>query len=163
MINFCAVCGCCTRKDIVREHLEDTLRICDVSAKVYWHVVCFWLQHKLFTALLWVSYFLYPCSIKSVENAISGCCQADIRMCSHCLLWQVWNKLLSPCLYKVGDSNRLATIKLFQQDWYRLFVTSCYELVVINLLRADNIRLVWTTCCASLHQHVSLINLVTRW
>jgi Zn ribbon nucleic-acid-binding protein len=29
---FCAVCGCCTRTDIVREHLEDTLRICDVSA-----------------------------------------------------------------------------------------------------------------------------------
>jgi hypothetical protein len=33
MVNSCAVCGCCTRTDIVREHLEDTLRICDVSAK----------------------------------------------------------------------------------------------------------------------------------
>jgi hypothetical protein len=33
MVNFCAVCACCTRTDIVREHLEDTLRICDVSAK----------------------------------------------------------------------------------------------------------------------------------
>jgi hypothetical protein len=32
MVNFCAICGCCTRTDIVREHLEDTLRICDVSA-----------------------------------------------------------------------------------------------------------------------------------
>jgi hypothetical protein len=32
MVNFCAVCGCCTRTDIVREQLEDTLRICDVSA-----------------------------------------------------------------------------------------------------------------------------------
>jgi hypothetical protein len=32
MVNFCAVCGCCTRTDIVREHLEDTHRICDVSA-----------------------------------------------------------------------------------------------------------------------------------
>ena len=32
MVNFFAVCGCCTRTDIVREHLEDTLRICDVSA-----------------------------------------------------------------------------------------------------------------------------------
>jgi hypothetical protein len=32
MVNFCAVCGCCTRTDIVKEHLEDTLRICDVSA-----------------------------------------------------------------------------------------------------------------------------------
>jgi hypothetical protein len=29
MVNFC---GCCTRTDIVREHQEDTLRICDVSA-----------------------------------------------------------------------------------------------------------------------------------
>ena len=33
MVNSCAVCGCCNRTDIVREHLEDTLRICDVSAK----------------------------------------------------------------------------------------------------------------------------------
>jgi hypothetical protein len=33
MVSSCAVCGCCTRTDIVREHLEDTLRICDVSAK----------------------------------------------------------------------------------------------------------------------------------
>jgi hypothetical protein len=32
MVHFYAVCGCCTRTDIVREHLEDTLRICDVSA-----------------------------------------------------------------------------------------------------------------------------------
>jgi hypothetical protein len=32
MVNSCAVCGCCTRTDIVGEHLEDTLRICDVSA-----------------------------------------------------------------------------------------------------------------------------------
>ena len=32
MVNFCAVCGCCIGIDIVREHLEDTLRICDVSA-----------------------------------------------------------------------------------------------------------------------------------
>ena len=31
MVHFCAVCGCCTRTDIVREHLEDTLRICVVS------------------------------------------------------------------------------------------------------------------------------------
>jgi hypothetical protein len=32
MVNFCAVCVCCTRTDIVREHLEDTQRIYDVSA-----------------------------------------------------------------------------------------------------------------------------------
>ena len=35
MVNFRAICGCCTRTDIVREHLEDTVRICDVSAWVY--------------------------------------------------------------------------------------------------------------------------------
>ena len=38
MVNSCAVCGCCTRTDIVREHLEDTLRICDVSAKGLYQV-----------------------------------------------------------------------------------------------------------------------------
>jgi hypothetical protein len=32
MVNFCAVCAYYTRIDIVREHLEDTLRICVVSA-----------------------------------------------------------------------------------------------------------------------------------
>jgi hypothetical protein len=31
ILALCVVC--CTRTDIVREHLEDTLRICDVSAK----------------------------------------------------------------------------------------------------------------------------------
>ena len=32
MVIFCAVCDGCTQTDIVREHLEDTLRICDVNA-----------------------------------------------------------------------------------------------------------------------------------
>jgi hypothetical protein len=32
MVHFCAACGGCTQTDIVREHLKDTLRICDVSA-----------------------------------------------------------------------------------------------------------------------------------
>ena len=40
MANSCAVCGCCTRTDIVREHLEDTLRICDVSAKGNEIILC---------------------------------------------------------------------------------------------------------------------------
>jgi hypothetical protein len=40
MLNFCAACGCCTRTDIVREHLEDTLRICDVSAKGLLYLFC---------------------------------------------------------------------------------------------------------------------------
>jgi hypothetical protein len=42
MVNFCAVCGFCTRTDIVREHLEDTLRICDVRAMgLYAYIVAF--------------------------------------------------------------------------------------------------------------------------
>jgi hypothetical protein len=44
--------------------------------------------------------------------------EADIRMCSHCLLkcCDKRNKLLSAPCYKVDDGKRLATIKLFQQD-----------------------------------------------
>ena len=34
------MCGFCTRTDIVREHLEDNLRICDVSAKGLLSVEC---------------------------------------------------------------------------------------------------------------------------
>ena len=41
MVNSCAVCGCCTRTDIVREHLEDTLRICDVSAKGLYKILSY--------------------------------------------------------------------------------------------------------------------------
>ena len=46
MVNSCAVCGCCTRTDIVREHLEDTLRICDVSAKGL--LIISWLKSNSF-------------------------------------------------------------------------------------------------------------------
>jgi hypothetical protein len=31
MVKVWAICGCCTRTDIVSEHLEATLRICEVS------------------------------------------------------------------------------------------------------------------------------------
>jgi hypothetical protein len=48
MVNVCAVCGGCTRIDIVREHLEDTIRICDVSGMglytiiiIYFYLVIF--------------------------------------------------------------------------------------------------------------------------
>jgi hypothetical protein len=41
---------------------------------------------------------------KVVGKPISGC----VRTACSQLLWQVWNKLLSPC-YKVDDGNRLAT------------------------------------------------------
>ena len=46
--------------------------------------------------------------------------------------------------------TRLMTVTdLLQVVPLRLFVTSCYELVVINLLRSDDISLVGTTCCQS--------------
>jgi hypothetical protein len=48
------------------------------------------------------------------------------------LLWQVWNKLLASS-YKVDDGNELAT-SCSNKTNTNLFVTSCYELVVINLL-----------------------------
>jgi hypothetical protein len=80
---------------------------------------------------------------KVVVKSMSGC----VRTARSQLLWQVWNKLLSPC-YEVDDSNSLATSCSNKTD---RVVTSCYELVV-------NIRLVGT-CCES----VDPINLVTRW
>ena len=87
-----------------------------------------------------------------------GCCQADIRMCSHCLFpvvvtslervvitllqgWFIYSFMTVTDLLQVVPT-RLIVI-------YRLFVISCYELVVImNLWRADDIRLAadWLTC-----------------
>ena len=68
------------------------------------------------------------------------------------LLWQVWNKLPIVTM-QVDDGNRLA---------YRLFVRSCYELLVSqlvnNLLRENDIWFVGSTCCES----VGLINLVKK-
>ena len=68
------------------------------------------------------------------------------------LLRQVWNKLPIVTM-QVDDGNRLA---------YRLFVRSCYELLVSqlvnNLLRENDISFVGSTCCES----VGLINLVKK-
>jgi hypothetical protein len=72
---------------------------------------------------------------------ISGC----VRTACSQLLWQVWNKLLSSRLMTVTDLLQVVPIR-----------TSCYALVAINLLRAEDIRLVGTTCC----EFVGLINLV---
>jgi hypothetical protein len=49
-VNSCAVCGCCTRTDIVREHLGDTLRICDVSAMGLYRK-----KHKVRTVVQFIS------------------------------------------------------------------------------------------------------------
>ena len=65
MVNFWAVCGCCTRTDIVREHLEDTLRICDVSANGLYCVS--------------TSIMIYTGHIYSLEPRVPVC---DLLICS---------------------------------------------------------------------------------
>jgi hypothetical protein len=65
---------------------------------------------------------------KVVVKPISGC----VRIACSQLLWQVWNRLPSPC-YKVDDGNRPARNKLLRVCC-RLFN---------NLLRAEYIRLCW--------------------
>jgi hypothetical protein len=77
-------------------------------------------------------------------------------MCSHCLFQVVVTSLeqvVITVLRKV-DNGITDLLQVFPT---RLFVTSCYELVN-KFLRADDIRLVGTTCCES----VGLVNLVTR-
>jgi hypothetical protein len=95
---------------------------------------------------------------KVVVKPISGCA------CTACskLLWQVWNKLLSPC-YKIQDGNRCDVSCL-----NKLFVTSCYKLVIINLL-----SMCYCTCrqCQMISDLLeqllvsllAFINRVTRW
>jgi hypothetical protein len=73
---------------------------------------------------------------KVVVKPISGC----VRTACSQLLWQVWNKLLSPC-YKVDDGNRLATScsnKINTGCSYNKLLRACCHQLVDNLLRADN-------------------------
>jgi hypothetical protein len=89
-----------------------------------------------------------------LQNKLSSRYQNVFRTACSQLLWQIWNKLLSPC-YKVDDGNRFST-----SCRNKLLRGSCHQLANnSNLLRADDIRLVGTTCC----EPVGLINLVTRW
>jgi hypothetical protein len=86
-------------------------------------------------------------------------------MCSHCLFPVVVTSLEQVNCYHLV--TRLMTVTdLLQVVPTRLIQAVCnkllYELVVINLLinnllRADDIRLVGTTCC----EPVGLVNLVT--
>jgi hypothetical protein len=82
-------------------------------------------------------------------------------MCSHCLFPVVVTSLeqvvinLFTRLMTVTDLLQVVPTRLI----YSLFVTGCYELVVINLLRAEDIRLGGTTCCESVGL---IINLVTK-
>jgi hypothetical protein len=71
--------------------------------------------------------------------------------CSHLL---IWNKLLSSCV-KVDDSKRLATrvqvvlTRLIYAVPNKL-VRACFHQLVNNLVRAEDIRFVGTTCCITL-------------
>jgi hypothetical protein len=76
---------------------------------------------------------------------VPSCCDKSGTSCYH----------LVTRLMTVTDLLQVVPTRLIQAVRNKLL----YELVVINLLRADDIRLVGTTCCES----VALINLVTRW
>jgi hypothetical protein len=80
----------------------------------------------------------------------------NIHACVHRLI----QSKLYPSPLKDDDGNRLAT-RYFNKDWYRLFVTSCYELAVINLLRADDIILVETTCFGACWLHQRCYKMIT--
>jgi hypothetical protein len=84
-------------------------------------------------------------------------------MCSHCLFPVVVTSLeqvVITLLYKVNDGNRLATSCSNKNKAVpnKLLRACCHYQLVSNLLHADGIRLVGTTCCES----VGLINLATR-
>jgi hypothetical protein len=61
-------------------------------------------------------------------------------------------------LMTVTDLLQVVPTRLIQAVRNKLLRACCHQLVN-NLLRADDIRLVGTTCCES----VTVINLVTRW
>ena len=82
-------------------------------------------------------------------------------MCSHCLFPVVVTSLeqVITLLYKVNDGNRLATSCSNKNKAVpNKLLRDCCHQIINNLLRADGIRLVGTTCCES----VGLINLATR-
>jgi hypothetical protein len=96
---------------------------------------------------------------KVVVKPKLGC----VRTACSQLLWQVWNKLLSPC-YKVDDGNRLAT-SCCKKTKYRLFHNTslrvCCHQLVNNLLPADDIRLVGTTLLRACWPHQPCYKMIT--
>ena len=116
-----------------------------------------------------VSFLQNICLTQVVANltkrvVTEGCCQADIRMCSHCLFPVVATSLeqvvifhLVTKLMTVTDLLQVVPTRLIQAVRNKLLRACCHQLV-INILRADDISLVGTTCCES----VGFINLVTR-
>ena len=74
---------------------------------------------------------------------VPSCCDKSGTRCYH----------LVTRLMTATDLLQVVPTRLVQA----VRITSCYKLVVINLLRADDIRLVGKTCCESVG-----LNLVTR-
>ncbi len=79
---------------------------------------------------------------------VPSCCDKSGTSCYH----------LVTRLMTVTDLLQVVPTRLIQAVRNKLLRACCHQLVN-NLLRADDIRLVGTTCCES----VGLINLVTRW
>ena len=78
---------------------------------------------------------------------VPSCCDKSGTSCYH----------LVTRLMTVTDLQQVVPTRLIQAVRNKLLRACCRQLVN-NLLRADDIRLVGTTCCES----VGLINLVTR-
>ena len=79
---------------------------------------------------------------------VPSCCDKSGTSCYH----------LVTRLMMVTDFLQVVPKRLIQSVRNKLLRACCHQLVN-NLLRADDIRLVGTTCCES----VGLVNLVTRW
>ncbi len=82
-----------------------------------------------------------------VRTACPSCCVKSGTSCYH----------LVTRLMTVTDLLQVVPTRLIQAVRNKLLRACCHQLVN-NLLRADDIRLVGTTCCES----VAVINLVTR-
>ena len=78
---------------------------------------------------------------------VPSCCDKSETSCYH----------LVTRLMTVTDLLQVVPTRLIQAVRNKLLRACCHQLVN-NLLRADDIRLVGTTCCES----VGLVNLVTR-
>jgi hypothetical protein len=91
MVNCCAVCGCCTRTDIVRGHLEDTLRICGFVTSVQWvytsntkYIINMRLRESSFLNILESKIVMYTRAVK--KGAKVKCDQVYGPTCNFMLL-----------------------------------------------------------------------------
>ena len=92
---------------------------------------------------------------KVVVKPISGCVRTACPSC--CVKFGTNCYHLVTRLMTVTDLLQVVPTRLIQAVRNKL-LRACHHQLVNNLLRADDIRLVGTTCCES----VTVINLVTR-